>query len=125
MKSLLRIVVAVVLSLLALPAMAAWLTNFTPPYGSNPAQCPTCMPDYAYIINNINTELASWLNFNNGVNENGEMAFASSSTFAPNGTTAVSAIGSVGPVTMTNGIVFEWLTIVDEGGKVGFIPVYR
>jgi hypothetical protein len=105
-------------------AFGAGLSLFTAPGGTNPINNPSVLADMNKLIVNINAALGSFLTFNNSTAENGELAFTSGSSFVANGTVSVAAIGSTG-VYGTKGIVHEWLTIVDEGGAIGYVPVYE
>jgi len=99
------------------------IPQFTPPYGSNPAQNPAIIGDLGTLINNVNNELANWISLGNA-GETGEIALSSGNAFSGNGTVTVAAIGSTG-VAGTHGAVHEWLAVVDEAGALGYIPVYN
>lgn len=93
---------------------AAAIPAFTGPAGSNPIAFPSSLADLNALIGAINTNLGSYLTFNNTAAEQGEAAFTSSLTFAVKGTCGPSAGATA---------VQTCLTIVDSTGRVGYIPV--
>ena len=99
------------------------IAQFTAPSGSNPAQNPTILGDLNALINSINSSIGTWLTLNNSTPEQGEVALSATNAFSANGTVAVAAIGSTG-VAGTNGVLHEWMAVIDEGGSLGYIPVY-
>jgi hypothetical protein len=106
---------------LAPPAFSA-LSYYTGTGGANPIQgIPATMVDFNNLINSLNSQ---WFNFATMANANdpGEPQFLNSISFAQNATVAT-ALTSVGPVG-SHTTVQKWLTILDNNGAVGFIPVF-
>lgn len=121
----LAILLAACAGLMAIPSVrAAGIALATGPAGNNPVEFPAVLTDINNLTTDINNAIGSWLTLNNSTSEAGELAFSSSSTFAVNKTATVTALGSTGPSGSTCG-VNEWLTLVDEGGAVLFMPAYR
>lgn len=92
--------------------------------GGTVANQPQIIGDLNGLVDQLNALVFNFINFNNSAAEQGELGFSNESSFAQNGTVAVSALGSTG-VTGTKGAVNEWLVLVDEGGAVGYVAVYH
>lgn len=109
------------IGLASIPGFAAALSNFTPPYGGNPAQCNLCISDYTKIINGVNAVL-SYVTATPPGGVAGELEMLSPNAFAANGTVATS-LTSLGP-TGSHTTVQEWLQVIDYAGNVRYLPAF-
>lgn len=126
LKKLLRVFslgAALALGALAVPALAASISLFTGPAGSNPIKFPAALGDMNTLIQTLNSNIFSYLTLNNSSSETGELALSASNAFLANGTGTVT-ISNVQPAGYT-ATIGEWLVIIDNNGNYGIIPVWK